>query len=137
MNSIIIHLTDNSPEVLAALENAIKRGLLACGSKAEGYAKDDCPVDTGNLRSSINHVLNGDRQVDIGTNTKYAAYVECGTGIYSTNGGGTTKTSWVYKDDDGKWHMGFPQKAQPYLKPAVADHGDEYYSLIKDSLQNA
>lgn len=137
LNSITIQLTDNSPEVLAALENAIKRGLLACGSKAEGYAKDDCPVDTGNLRNSINHAMNGDRQVDIGTNTEYAAYVECGTGIYSTTGGGTTKTSWVYMGDDGEGHMGKPMQARPYLKPAVADHGDEYYNLLKDSLRNA
>lgn len=75
--------------------------------------------------------------VYIGTDVEYAPYVECGTGQYATTGGGTTKKSWVYQDEFGEWHMAFPQKARPYLKPAVADHGQEYLNLLKGSLENA
>ena len=52
-----IEITDNSKEVSAAIEAAILRGLEKCGLVAEGYAKKLCPVDTGNLRNSITHVV--------------------------------------------------------------------------------
>lgn len=63
--------------------------------------------------------------------------VECGTGKYATTGGGTHKESWTYKDEFGNWHKAFPQKARPYLKPAVADHANEFRNLLKSSLENA
>lgn len=71
-----IEITDNSKEVSAAIEAAILRGLEKCGLVAEGYAKKLCPVDTGNLRNSITHVVDeGGDAVYIGTNSEYGAYV--------------------------------------------------------------
>ena len=114
-----------------------------------------CPVDTGLLRNSITHAVagerpaidrysgsskhgdtpttrknkvagkpapephagsysgtigrNGDKAVYIGSNVEYAAYVEMGT----------SKT-----------------KAQPYLKPAVVDHAEEYKRIAEEFLKN-
>ncbi len=73
----------------------------------------------------------------IGTNVEYAPYIEFGTGKYSTLGGGTPKESWTYRDEFGKWHMAFPQRARPYLKPAVADHSQTFLSILRQSLENA
>lgn len=71
-----VEITDNSKEVSAAIEAAILRGLEKCGLVAEGYAKKLCPVDTGNLRNSITHVVDeGGDAVYIGTNSEYGAYV--------------------------------------------------------------
>lgn len=71
-----IEITDNSKEVSAAIEAAILRGLEKAGLVAEGYAKKLCPVDTGNLRNSITHVVDeGGDAVYIGTNSEYGAYV--------------------------------------------------------------
>ena len=127
---------DYSDEVLEAFEDAGLRALERCGQQAEGYAQDLAPVDTGNLRIRISHkVVDSEPAAYIGTNVEYAPYVEFGTGHYSTTGGGTPKKSWVYKDDDGKFHRAFPQKPQPFLKPAVADHVQTYKNIIEDEMR--
>lgn len=129
-----IELIDNSPMVKRAFEEACLRALERCGMQAEGYAKDLAPVDTGNLRNSISHRVNErEKTVYVGTDAEYAAYVELGTGKYAEGG---RKDPWVYQDTEGKWHHTNGQRAQPYLKPAVADHKQTYYNIFKDELEN-
>ena len=130
-----IEFTDNSGRILEEFASAVVRALERCGSQAEGYAKDLCPVDTGNLRNSIAHTVDEEEPAAyIGTNTSYAAYVELGTGVH-TDGG--RPTPWVYQDDNGNWHWTRGNPAQPFLKPAVADHPQTYRNIIKDELENA
>lgn len=129
-----VDFTDNSKEVMEALREASLRVLEKCGLTAEGYAKRLVPVDTGNLRNSITHQVDeGEPAAYIGTNSEYAAYVELGTGKYYPGG---RPTPWVYQDANGNWHMTNGQRAQPYLKPAVADHISKYKSIIEDELKN-
>ena len=126
---------DYSADVLNEFHDAVLRALERCGEQAEGYAKDLAPVDTGNLRNSISHTVDADEPaVYIGSNTSYAAYVELGTGIYTEGG---RPTPWVYQDDSGNWHWTAGNPAQPFLKPAVADHPQTYSNIIKDELENA
>jgi HK97 gp10 family phage protein len=128
---------DNSKEILRALNSAFLKALERCGMQAEGYAKDLTPVDTGNLRNSISYRVDAaSKKVVIGTNNEYATYVELGTGKYKEGGGGRPDP-WVYQDDNGNWHHTHGQKAQPYLKPAVANHKQTYKNIIEDSLKNA
>lgn len=130
-----IEMIDNSPLVERAFEKAFLRALERCGLQAEGYAKDLVPVDTGNLRNSISHrVDEKEKIVYIGTNSEYGAYVELGTGKYYKGG---RQDPWVYQDEEGRWHHTNGQRAQPYLKPAVADHKQTYKNIIKDELENA
>lgn len=107
--NIQIEITDNSPQVLAAVSTAIQRALWAMGATAEGYAKQNAPVDTGRLRNSITHQEQKDSTV-IGSNVEYAAAQELGTsrGI----------------------------RAKHYLKDAVANHTSEYKSIVQDSMSN-
>lgn len=128
--------TDYSDEVLAAFDDGCNRALERCGLQAEGYAQDLSPVPvTGNLRNSITHKVDEAAKIAyIGTDCEYAGYVEFGTGSYSTIGGGTPKTHWVYKGTDGEWHIGKPMKPRPYLKPAVANHVGTYRNIFKDEL---
>ena len=71
-----VEIQDHSAEVSAEIKAALLRGLEKCGLVAEGYAKKLCPVDTGNLRNSITHVVDeGGDAVYIGTNSEYGAYV--------------------------------------------------------------
>ena len=101
---------DNSKEVSEDIKAALLRGLETCGLVAEGYAKKLAPVDTGNLRNSITHdVDDTEPAAYIGTNVEYAPYQELGT-IY--------------------------MEAQPFLKPAVADHANEYRKIIENELKN-
>ena len=105
-----IQFTDNSKEVSEDIKAALLRGLETCGLVAEGYAKKLAPVDTGNLRNSITHTVDdGEPAAYIGTDVEYAPYVCLGT-----------------------IHM----KAQPFLKPAVNDHKDEYRKILENSLKN-
>lgn len=130
-----VKFTDNSEEVLAAMQEAALRALEKCGLTAEGYAKKLCPVDTGNLRNSITHMVDEQEPAAIiGTNSEYGAYVELGTGIYAKGGGGRP-TPWVYKDAKGNWHRTNGQKARPYLKPAVSNHARTYRNIIHDELK--
>lgn len=130
-----VEFRDNSKEVLAALREAATRALEKCGIAAEGFAKKAVPVDTGNLRNSISHKVDEkEKVVYIGTNSEYGAYVELGTGKYYKGG---RQDPWVYQDEDGRWHHTNGQRAQPYLKPAVADHKQTYKNIIKDELENA
>lgn len=128
-----VRFTDNSKEVLEAMQKAAVRALEKCGLVAEGYAKRLCPVDTGNLRNSISHKVAEDEPAAyIGTNVSYAPYVELATGIYAAGG---RPTPWVYQDANGNWHWTRGNKAQPFLKPAVADHAQTYRNIIEDELK--
>ena len=110
MANISVTITSNRELIEQASDEAIARALEAIGLQAEGYAKMKCPVDTGNLRNSITHTTDVDEKAAyIGSNVEYAAYVEYGT----------QKT-----------------KAQPYLKPAVVNHVDEYRQLAEYYLKN-
>lgn len=130
---MIITVKDNSDEVLAAMESACNRALEKCGLVGEGYAKKLCPVDTGNLRNSITHMVNdGEKAAYIGTNSEYAVYVECGTGVDYPGG---RQTPWVYQDAKGDWHLTHGQRAKPFIKPAVAEHGEQYKRIIEAELK--
>lgn len=48
-----IDIHDHSAEVSAEIKAVLLRGLEKIGLKVEDYAKNLCPVDTGNLRNSI------------------------------------------------------------------------------------
>lgn len=126
--------TNNKDEVLHALKNAVNRGLKACGEKAVGYAQDACPVDTGNLRGSITYAVEGD-DCYIGTNVKYAPYIEFGTGKYAESGG--RQTPWTYQDGDGNWHRTEGYKPHPFIRPSAENHVNEYRDILKDSLTHA
>ena len=145
-----VKINDNSKEVSEAIKSALLKGLETCGLVAEGYAKKLAPVGTpestgipgyigGLLRGSITHAVSGkqpsistyqdnagkrrgsysgtapeeigenNKSVYIGTNVEYSSYVELGT---------------------------IKMDAQPFLKPAVADHANEYRKIIEKELKN-
>ena len=100
---------DNSQQVLSAMEKGIKNGLEAIGLTAETYAKKATPVDTGRLRNSISHTVDGEAAY-IGSNVEYAPYVELGTSR---------------------------AKAHHMLQKAATEHSAEYKRLAEDAFYNA
>lgn len=128
-----ITFVDNSDEILRALGEACERGLFRCGEKAVEYAKDLCPVDTGNLRNSITHTVEDGKKAIVGTPTEYAIYQEMGTGKYAEGGGGRP-TPWKYQDAQGIWHWTAGNRAHPFIKPSIADHQGAYKNILKDEL---
>jgi len=134
-----ITLNDNSSAILTQLNMAKAQTLEQCGLMAEGFAKDLCPVDTGNLRNSITHTVDGNTMT-VGTATEYSTYVEMGTGKYATNGNGRP-TPWVYPtgklDKNGNmiFCMTHGQKPQPFIKPSVADHIATYQAIFEKNIK--
>ena len=108
------------------LEAALEKACLI----VENSAKQNCPVNDGQLRQSISHIVEGTKG-EVGTNVEYAPYVEVGTGIYSTEGNGR-QTPWSYKDAKGEWHTTKGMKAQPYLKPALDENRGRVLECFKE-----
>ena len=100
---------DNSQQILSAMEKGIKNGLEAIGLTAETYAKKATPVDTGRLRNSISHTVDGEAAY-IGSNVEYAPYVELGTSR---------------------------AKAHHMLQKAATEHSAEYKRLAEDAVYSA
>lgn len=109
---------DFSALIEEAAFSQIERALEKVGLTAERYAKLACPVGTpestgkkgymgGTLRNSISHTHDKNTAY-IGTNVEYAPYVEMGTKKMA---------------------------AKPYLKPAIADHLQEYKNTIEQELK--
>lgn len=133
--SVHTEMVDNSDEILEEMEETILRALERCGEQAEGYAVDLCPDDTSNLKNSISHDVDmSEKAAYVGTNSEYGPYVELGTGKYYPGG---RQDPWKYKDEEGNWHTTSGQPAQPYLKPAVADHAQTYRNIMRDEMENA
>lgn len=111
--SIIQIKSDKSKEAIEAMQRQLQNGLLACGTIAEGYAKDECPVDTGRLRNSITNsvqVSENEAAVYIGTNVEYAPQVEFMDINHKT----------------GNAH---------FLRNSVTNHIDEYEKTIEAALK--
>lgn len=97
-----------------ALPEQISQALEAIGMAAEGHAVDE--IDkvvyntpespnyrrTSTLRNSLSHAID-DHAAYIGTNVKYAPYVELGTS---------------------------KMRPRPYLRPAAQNYADEYKMLV-------
>lgn len=110
--STLVEVQENNAEQIeSAMDKAIAKALTMIGMKAEGNAKAICPVDTGRLRNSITNAIDIESNaVYIGTNVEYGPDVELGT-------------SKMYP--------------HPYLRPAAADHADEYRAILKGCLESA
>lgn len=125
----------NLGEIGKATDAQLKVAAEIIGGMAESYAKQLCPVDTGNLRNSITHSTedNG-HTVVIGSNVEYAPYVELGTGKFAEGGSGRD-TPWSYQDAEGRWHTTSGRPPKPFLRPAIENHTDEYREVLEQILR--
>ena len=74
---IKVKVNSKAKEIKEEFDKQIELDLLAIGENSEGFAKEDCHVDTGRLRNDINYaVIVPEKTVLIGTNVEYVVYVE-------------------------------------------------------------
>lgn len=93
-------------------DQAASRALTVIGMRGSEYVANLAPVDTGNLRGSIDFSL-GDDYVVIGSNVKYAVFQELGTiKMKAANGG------------------------KGYLRPALKGSLREFQGIIEECLKN-
>lgn len=127
----------NLDRLLSKFDNLENIDLEAPLTKAcllvENDAKRKCPVDTGQLRQSITHEIEGNTGV-VGTNVEYAPYVEYGTGIHARDGNGR-QTPWSYQRADGKWITTKGQKPQAFLEPALLENENEIKRLFEKAIK--
>lgn len=135
-----IDITDNSGLVREEFQAACIRALEKCGLTAEGYAKLLTPVDTGLLRNSITHAIAGEPPAI----SSYKADRPNSSGEVKTgNYSGSTPSAdrpTAYIGTNVEYaaiqELGSSkQAAQPYLKPAVADHVSTYRTIIENELK--
>ena len=114
----------------------VERGLLRAGNKIRNKAVLLCPVDTGELRNSIQVEKTAPLTIAVGTNKEYAPYVEFGTGTQGDPAvPHTTKEYWRYQDENGEWHTSHGQPAQPFLRPAIDE--EEIVSTVAEEVKGA
>ena len=133
---------DNSEEYKDLLNQAIRRGLRTIGMKAETYAKENCPVDTGYARNSITYALSGETadissyKADAGKNGKppktgeYRGTLGKIEDNYVAIGSNVEYFPFIEEGARGR-------KAYHTLRKAATDHKDEYKQLLTDSIKNA
>lgn len=93
------------------VQTETKIALKEAGMKIQADAKRNVLVDTGRLKNSITtEIWNNGYTVTVGTNVKYAPYVEYGT---------------------MKW------SGKPFLRPAYKDNTENIQKELKKILQKA
>lgn len=88
-------------------EAATAAAVTQAAINVERKAKENTPVDSGTLRSSIKSEKTGTTSYEVSTNIEYAPHVEFGTR-----------------------HM----RAQPYMQPAIDEVAKDFPKLIKGGL---
>jgi HK97 gp10 family phage protein len=80
MKSSLKVISNNSPAMQNAVDAQLKQIIKQATFGVEGHAKKNAPVDTGNLRNSIQSTVsdNGLRG-EVTAHAEYAIYVEMGT----------------------------------------------------------
>ncbi len=77
---IVAELLFNDLDKIAAeLRPKASEIVAKAAADIEARAKQVVPVDTGNLKNSIQTEMDGDLSASVGTNVEYAPYVEYGT----------------------------------------------------------
>ena len=115
----LIILQDNTAYIVQSMDRALAEALDEIGEMVVQRARELCPVDTGRLRNSITHRMGGGgfsfpgmgasvgKEVTVGSNVEYAAYVELGTS---------------------------KMDAQPFLRPAAEDYAGEYRRVVEEHM---
>lgn len=128
--------TDNTDKFLQELERKERKFAEQAGMFLETQAKKNITeftyqwknhpgyVDTGRARASISHTYTvSDDEIVIytGSNVKYFAYLEVGTGIYASDGKGR-KSPWYYTDRHGNTYQTRGIRPSHSLQKAITDN---------------
>lgn len=132
------------------VEEALKQGILAGSLLVEKDAKLNVKTSTGVLRESINHeVINDKKSIVgiIGTNIKYAPYVELGTGpvgqanqpeIAAKKNVKYRDTPWVYYSEEMQsFFTTSGQAGIPFLYPALTQNQEQIKKIVSEAVRRA
>lgn len=132
----VIQLEDKFGLVESEFKRKCLKAMTECGEVAFRYAMDLVPIGSGEFSGSdkLHEKMSyeaTETRMDLKNDSDHAIYVEMGTGKYV---GGSAP--WVYTPDGGEHFFRTEgQPPRPFVKPAVADHEDEYLELIEETLK--
>lgn len=147
MADIELRWGGTDPEDLAddldALDAAVKEHVLEAvetwALMVESTAKELAPVDTGQLRASINsearRVGENLLKAFIGSNVPHAPYIEEGRGPITASGDGVLHFTIDGEEIFAKSVSA--AEAQPFLEPAVTAHLSDLRDLLDEALTDA
>lgn len=154
MSDISVQLTDNTGEILNALDNNLDKTLEMLGLQAAGYAALELEsnprrVDTGLLRNSITYAVAGeapakqtyqndghdkhDNSVPVETGS-YQGKMAKGLGEHSVYIGTNVEYA-IYVHEGAKLPNGGTMEANRFLRNAVTKHVTEYERMIDKGLK--
>lgn len=132
------------------VDEALKQGIMAGCLLVERDAKLNVKTNTGALRESINHeVVSNKKSIVgiIGTNFKYAPYIELGTGPVGASNPPEIaikkniqyrSTPWVYfSEEKQSFFTTSGQAGVPYLYPALTNNSTEINRLVAEAVKRA
>lgn len=142
-----INMTDNSDEVRAELDEKKYAILIAWGIAAEGFAKrimkEKGVVDTGLLRNSITHAIEGEKAAidhykadkpDKQGRVREGVYTETAPSLLEPHKTrvyiGSNQPYSVYQEEGNHGKPG-----RPFLRPAIEDFKDQYKQIAKNTLE--
>ena len=123
----------NLDSICNNLDTNLEKALANACASIMNNARQKAPSATGNLRRSIDFVVEGSEGV-VYSNAEYAPYVEYGTGIYATKGNGRKKP-WRYENSKGEWVTTRGSRAQPFFEPAVNESRSDIMNAFQDVIQ--
>lgn len=113
-----VQFENYSIKVKDATKDAALQFLEEAASEIQTAAENNTPVDTGQLKGSWAHKVDGSAmEATIGNPLEYAIYQELGTGEYALEGNGR-KGGWVYEDKKGERHFTLGNKPRRMLHKA-------------------
>lgn len=95
-----VQFIDHTLQVQGLIESLIVQGLEESAGELESQVKRNTAVDTGQLKNSWTHTVNGSHGkfvATVGSPLENAIWEEFGTGEYALNGDGR-KGGWGYED---------------------------------------
>ena len=108
MSDIDVKITDNHDKIIKALQQQLHASLEEVGQQAVARAKENVPVDTGNLKNIIDYSVSDD-WLNVGTDVEYGKYAELGS-VHNT-------------------------AASHFLLNAMQKHAGEYKQTIENNLK--
>lgn len=99
-----VQFTDNTMQVRAALDDAVRAYLYEAGGELEAQVKRNTRVGSGQLKNAWTYKVDeSENKVVVGNPLENAIWEEFGTGEYALHGDGR-QGGWYYQDINGKWH---------------------------------
>lgn len=138
---INIHIKDNSGAVMEQVMGQISLALDLMGEVVEGYAKDDCPVDTGLLRNSLTHAVSGvtvntTYHADYGSNRNASGGRYSASDVNAGSVGIGSMSGQIGSANDPACYVGSNVEYAPYVEFGDYNHTTGKNHFLRDAGQD-